>query len=52
MITMLPPDAGPSRRPETRALLRPAPPRRKIDFATSPDDNIIAHDRPRHRTRR
>jgi hypothetical protein len=24
----------------------PAPKRRKIGFATDPDDNIIAHDRP------
>ncbi|GEM_PF-3235626 len=27
-------------------LAPPTPPRRKIGFATSPDDNIIAHDRP------
>ncbi|MCX6842816.1 MAG: ORF6N domain-containing protein [candidate division WOR-3 bacterium] len=35
-----------------RSLITPpAPPRRKIGFATNPDDNIIAHDRPvrRHR---
>jgi hypothetical protein len=32
----------------------PAPKRRKIGFATDPDDNIIAHDRPSrpHRARR
>ena len=31
----------------------PSPPRRKIGFATDPDDNIIAHDRParQHRVR-
>ena len=31
----------------------PSPPRRKIGFATDPDDNIIAHDRParQHRNR-
>jgi len=31
----------------------PAPKRRKIGFATGPDDNIIAHDRParQHRSR-
>jgi len=37
-----------------RQLLQPpVPPRRKIGFATNPDDNIIAHDRParQHRKR-
>jgi hypothetical protein len=37
-----------------RSLITPpAPPRRKIGFATNPDDNIIAHDRParQHRKR-
>jgi hypothetical protein len=30
-----------------RSLITPpAPPRRRIGFATNPDDNIIAHDRP------
>jgi hypothetical protein len=36
-----------------RQLMQPpAPPRRKIGFATDPDDNIIAHDRPARRNRR
>jgi hypothetical protein len=36
-----------------RQLLQPpAPPRRKIGFATDPDDNIIAHDRPARRNRK
>jgi hypothetical protein len=37
-----------------RKLMQPpSPPRRKIGFATDPDDNIIAHDRParQHRNR-
>ena len=37
-----------------RSLITPpTPPRRKIGFATNPDDNIIAHDRParQHRKR-
>jgi hypothetical protein len=33
-------------------MLPPSPPRRKIGFATDPDDNIIAHDRPARRNRR
>jgi hypothetical protein len=36
-----------------RSLITPpAPPRRKIGFATNPDDNIIAHDRPARQHRR
>ena len=36
-----------------RSLITPpAPSRRKIGFATNPDDNIIAHDRPARRNRR
>jgi len=36
-----------------RSLITPpAPPRRKIGFATNPDDNIIAHDRPARRNRK
>ena len=37
-----------------RQLMQPpSPPRRKIGFATDPDDNVIAHDRParQHRKR-
>ena len=30
----------------------PAPKRRKIGFATDPDDNVIAHDRPARQPRR
>jgi len=36
-----------------RQLMQPpAPPRRRIGFATDPDDNIIAHDRPARRSRK
>jgi len=36
-----------------RQLMQPPPPpRRKIGFATDPDDNIIAHDRPARRNHR
>jgi len=36
-----------------RGLMQPpARPRRRIGFATGPDDNIIAHDRPPRRRRR
>jgi hypothetical protein len=36
-----------------RSLITPpAPPRRKIGFATDPDDNVMAHDRPARRKRR
>jgi len=32
-----------------RLMQPPAAPHRKIGFATDPDDNIVAHDRPRRR---
>jgi hypothetical protein len=36
-----------------RKLMQPpAPPRRRIGFATNPDDNIIAHDRPTRQHRK
>jgi len=30
----------------------PSPPRRKIGFATDPNDSIVAHDRPARRSRK
>jgi hypothetical protein len=36
-----------------RQLMQPpSPPRRRIGFATDPDDNIIAHDRPPRQNRK
>jgi hypothetical protein len=45
---------GPNRRLSliSQLMQPPSPPRRKIGFATDPDDNIIAHDRPARRHKR